>query len=76
MPNLITDSGLSFRALLKLSLPESDVCLGSLADIASRPRHVRSSPKADIRQCAHPHCYKRTSKVAGPSPVAPDLGPH
>ena len=29
MPNLITDSGLSFRALLKLSLHESDVCLGS-----------------------------------------------
>ena len=29
MPDLITDSGLSFRALLKLSPPESDVRYGS-----------------------------------------------
>ena len=44
MPNLITDSGLSFRALLKLSLHESDVCLGSLTDIMTSPRYVRFFP--------------------------------
>ena len=41
MSDLITDSGLSFRALLKLSLPESDVCLGSLADMAAAMKLVR-----------------------------------
>ena len=37
-----------------------DVCLGSLADITARSRHVRFPPKADIRQreLACPLCAK------------------
>ena len=41
MSDPITDSALSFRALLKLSLPESDVCLGSLGDMAAAMKLVR-----------------------------------
>ena len=49
MPNLITDSGLSFRALLKLSLHESDVCFGSLADILDRVRAMSAlPPRTDV----------------------------
>ena len=37
-----------------------DVCFGSLADIVSRPRHVRSSPqiRRSAAQVAYPLCAK------------------